>query len=315
MKTDEVVLRINAVGKCFDRGSGKIAALQDISLSLARGSITGLLGPNGSGKTTLIKVLTGLCLPDQGSIIWGAEHLEGTPVRGAAHLDEIGVVLEGRVNLNERLSTLENARYYCALRERKFDQAYFHELVSTLGLPDPYCPVRHLSTGTKLRSALLLALIHRPSILLLDEPTIGLDIFGIERLESVVKLAAASGCACLVSSHDLVFIEQLCKRIVCLSSGRIVFDGGQADFRSLEFVYKVDMTLAAANESKLVPGWPKLDFVGGRSTVHIRDYGHLCQFLRSVDPYLPSFENFEVTKLTLRDKYVAMVGLEQNGTQ
>ena len=141
------------------------------------GEVLGLLGPNGAGKTTAIKVLTSLCERDRGVFHW-----RGQPVRSKLYLRDVGVLLEGRGALNERLSTWENAKYFCGLREARFDAGHFNQLTELLELPDVRAPVRLLSTGNKLKSALLLCLIHKPAVLLLDEPTIGLDVFGVANL-------------------------------------------------------------------------------------------------------------------------------------
>ena len=152
------------------------------------GEVLGLLGPNGAGKTTAIKVLTSLCEPERGVFHW-----RGQPVRSKRYLREVGVLLEGRGALNERLSTWENAKYFCGLREARFDAGHFNQLTELLELPDVRAPVRLLSTGNKLKSALLLCLIHKPAVLLLDEPTIGLDVFGVEKLETLVRHVSEAG--------------------------------------------------------------------------------------------------------------------------
>ena len=94
-----------------------------------------------------------------------------------------------------------------------------------LGLVDLDTPIRQLSTGNKLRAALIGALIHRPALVLLDEPTLGLDLEGVERLHELVHQGAAEGQTFLIGSHDLNFIERLCPRIVCIHGGRKRFDG------------------------------------------------------------------------------------------
>ena len=193
-------------------------------MTVRRGQVVGLLGPNGSGKSTLIKIITGLCLPERGDINWHTER--NRPRR-------LGVLLEGRTNLMERLSTLENARYYNALRGGRFNPQRFEQLARSLGLADAGCPIRKLSTGNKLRSALVVALIHEPEIVLLDEPTTGLDADGVQRLKKVIRVMAQGGTGFIVCTHDLVFVGEVCQQIVCLEHGQMTFNGEMEDFQPL----------------------------------------------------------------------------------
>lgn len=299
---DKALLSVRRLHKIFSRAGKSIEALTDVNFDLRQSDVIGLLGPNGSGKTSLIKALVGLCVPDYGEICW-----VGLSQKNHSYLSEIGVLLEGRVSINERLSTLENAKYYCALREKPFDSLLFKGLADILNMGDVSCPLRYLSTGTKARSSLLLALIHKPSVALLDEPTIGLDIFGIERLNGIIKTMSALDCAFILCSHDLDFVEKICKRIICLRSGRIVFDGDLAEFRNLEYLYKVSIELGIHKYKTQEINWPNLTFFGGGGDIMIRDHVELCRFLRVATPHMEFFQSLEISKLTLREKYMSLV--------
>jgi|GEM_PF-405145 len=296
---------MRGIGKSYSRAAQRIDALRDFSLSLSAGEVLGLLGPNGAGKTTAVKILATLVEPDAGEILW-----RGAPAAGKRHLREVGVLLEGRGAVNERLSTRENARYFCGLRETRFDPKHFAALTALLDLPDADAPVRLLSTGNKLKSALLLSLVHRPAVVFLDEPTIGLDVFGVDRLESLVRHAAEHGTAVMISSHDLHFIERLAHRIVCICRGRKVFDGSKEEFLHVEHAYV--LTLHMPDDRP--PGLPRLrtgldweEAAPGEYRVRLRDHGELCAVLPALQPRLHAARAMQVERVTLKDKYLNLV--------
>lgn len=217
----DLLLSLSNISKTYRKQGREIKALCDVSISVTMGETLGILGPNGSGKSSLVKIISGLCLPERGHIDW---HTHDNRRRS------IGVLLEGRLNLMERLSTLENAKYYCALRQCGFSLLMFRQLAQELALVDVHSPVRKLSTGNKLRSALLLAFIHRPSLVMLDEPTTGMDFPGVQRLTHLIKRISEQGCGFVICSHDLEFIDDICHHIVCLNQGGMVFNGDKRDF-------------------------------------------------------------------------------------
>ena len=302
------LLRLQQASKCYRRNAQTIQALQNFDLEVTPGEIVGLLGPNGSGKTTLIKLITGLCGADTGSLRWRDQPAQPAGQPGP-HLREMGVLLEGRGAVYERLSTWENARYYCALREARFDADEFGRLAELLSVPDIRAPVRQLSTGNKLRAALLGALIHRPALVLLDEPTLGLDLEGVERLQAVLRQGAAQGQAFILSSHDLHFIERLCPRIVCILAGEKRFDGLRSDFVQQKYVYRL-IVQAASVELPVPPAW-LLDRCwasqGNQHVLDLRDHAEACQLLAEWQPLLPHFDSLELRRVELRDHYLQML--------
>jgi len=306
------LLSLQQASKRYRRNAQTIQALQDFDLEVAPGEIVGLLGPNGSGKTTLIKVITGLCGADQGSLRWRDQPTQSAGQPGP-HLREMGVLLEGRGAVYERLSTWENARYYCALREARFDADEFGRLAGLLAVADIKAPVRQLSTGNKLRAALLGALIHRPSLVLLDEPTLGLDLEGVERLQAVLRQGAAQGQAFILSSHDLHFIERLCPRIVCIHEGEKRFDGLRSDFVQQEYVYRL-IVQAGPVELPAPPSWlldRRWASQGDQHVLDLRDHAEACRLLAEWQPLLPHFASLELRRVELRDHYLQM--LENGG--
>jgi len=303
------LLCLEDAAKTYRRAGRDIAALRGFSLALAPGDIVGLLGPNGSGKTTLIRVLTGLSDADAGRLCW-----RGRPVllgRQGPHLREFGVLLEGRGACYERLSTLENARYFCGLREAVFDRAHFDALAALLEIPDVRAPLRLLSTGNKLRATLLGTLIHRPALALLDEPTLGLDLFGVEKLEALVRHLAGAGMTVLLGSHDLHFVERLCRRVVCIRQGSKVFDGSKSEFLRLEHEYLLQLQPGAHGLPSLPAGrlWRACpQDPAGTWELPLRDHEEACTLLELLRPALRGCRGMELRRVALRDKYLAMVG-------
>ncbi|MGQ0800405.1 MAG: ABC transporter ATP-binding protein [Pseudomarimonas sp.] len=302
------LLQLEQASKTYRRNAKTIQALKNFDLEVAPGTIVGLLGPNGSGKTTLIKVITGLCGADQGSLRWRdqAAQLAGQP---GPHLREMGVLLEGRGAVYERLSTWENARYYCALREARFDADEFRRLAELLDVADIRAPVRQLSTGNKLRAALLGALIHRPALVLLDEPTLGLDLQGVERLQAVLRQGAAQGQAFILSSHDLHFIERLCPRIVCIHAGEKRFDGLRSDFVQQQYSYRLIVQFGSSAVPEPPPWLPDRCWVAqnDQHVLDLSDHAEACRLLAEWQPLLPHFASLELRRVELRDHYLQML--------
>lgn len=309
------LLTFDNVTKIYRKSVGAVTAIDSFSLSISAGEIIGLLGPNGSGKTTCVKLATGLVSADGGIVRWRGDPLpKQSPFK---HLHEMGVLLEGRGAAYDRLSVLENSRYFCNLREAEFDDSYFAELVDALEIEDVNTPIRQLSTGNKLRAGLLGSLIHKPTLLLLDEPTLGLDIFGVECLERILHRGVSKGVAFILSSHDLNFVERLCSRIVCISGGRKVFDGDRSDFMDVSSRYRLSVDIADANleatsealRSSTGGVW---QFVSpAQAELQADDYQQVCKILFNLQPLLGTFQGMELRSVSLADKYKALIEVER----
>ncbi|MBB4842567.1 ABC-2 type transport system ATP-binding protein [Paucibacter oligotrophus] len=298
-----MLFELQHASKCYQRGAHKVQALRDFSLRLDAGEILGLLGPNGSGKTTFVKLATGLCDADAGELRW-----RGHPVSGHRHLRELGVLLEGRGAGYERLSTWENARYFCGLREARFDAAHFQALAELLELPDVRAPLRQLSTGNKLRASLLCTLIHKPALALLDEPTLGLDLLGVDKLEALVRHGAGQGMGFVISSHDLHFIERLCPRIVCISRGEKLYDGCKSEFLQDGTGYVLQLQAGPQGAPALPEGLGAWLPQGDLLQLPLRDHAQACAALACLQPQLPACLSMELRPVSLRDRYRKLVG-------
>lgn len=200
---------------------GHPTALAGVSLTVRQSQSVAIVGPNGSGKSTLFKAIVGLIEPTAGRVRLLGQSLKGSGRRG---LDRTGIVLEGRANLYDRLSIQENCDYACRLRGKRADRPYMQAVADQLGLGGLQRPVRRLSTGNRQRAALLCALAHRPDLIMLDEPTLGLDDESTSALQTLLKNERQRGASVITISHDAGFVAATAERVVGMQAGRWVFE-------------------------------------------------------------------------------------------
>jgi len=204
--------------KLYKNGRGA----QNVTLSIAPGEVLGLLGPNGSGKTTVMKACLGLVKPNSGSVTIGEHNVQAE--REAA-LREVGALIEAPA-LFERLTARKNlelaAAYYPGLPETRIDEVL--ELVELSRYQKDR--VMSFSLGMRQRTGLALALISRPSVLILDEPANGLDIEGMVSVREIVKTAAAEGAAVMISSHLAHEIELCATKVALMHNGFLLKTAG-----------------------------------------------------------------------------------------
>ncbi|MEM9090946.1 MAG: ABC transporter ATP-binding protein [Cyanobacteria bacterium P01_F01_bin.53] len=214
-------LEARGLRKHYGRGKKRFEAVRNVSLTLENGEVLSFLGPNGAGKTTTIKMISGLVRPDMGWV-----HIAGLdPHRQPQALRGVGAVLEGNRNLYWRLTPLENLEYFGVLRQMtpKAARQRGEQLLAEFGLSDKRkVPVRKLSRGMQQKVAIAVALIHEPTLLLLDEPTLGLDVEAGETVKGLIRQVAASGCAILLTTHQLHVAEELSDRVAVIRQGEIV---------------------------------------------------------------------------------------------
>ncbi len=219
-----------AFGSLFRREYRDVPAVDGISFDVAPGEIVGFLGPNGAGKTTTLKMLSGLLHPDGGS----ARVLGHEPSRREKpFLRRITLVMGQRNQLVWDIpvgDSFERNRVIYRVDPASY-RAGMDELVELLELSELLRkPVRNLSLGERMKCELAVALLHRPEVLFLDEPTIGLDVTMQRRIrEFVAAYNRKNGSTILLSSHYMADVQALCRRVIVIHHGRLLFDGKLAE--------------------------------------------------------------------------------------
>ncbi|HEV7870911.1 MAG TPA: alpha/beta fold hydrolase [Modestobacter sp.] len=210
---EDVPLRFEGVTKAYKDG---FVAVRDLSFEVRRGQVLGLLGPNGAGKTTSLRMLMGLIRPTEGTIsVFGHAARPGAPV-----LSRLGSFVEG-TGLQPHLSGRDNLTLYWAATGRPPEDAHMEEAIEVAGLGAALDrPVRRYSQGMRQRVAIAQAMLGLPDLLVLDEPTNGLDPPQIHAMREVLRSYAATGRTVIVSSHLLAEIEQTCSHVVVMAKGQ-----------------------------------------------------------------------------------------------
>ncbi|MFF0157581.1 CocE/NonD family hydrolase [Streptomyces sp. NPDC005263] len=220
----EVPLVITDLSKRYAKSTDRYA-VQELSFRVEKGQVLGLLGPNGAGKTTTLRMLMGLIKPDGGEIrVFGHAIRPGAPV-----LSRVGAFVEGAGFL-PHLSGRENLELYWQATGRPVEDAHLDEALEIAGLGDALArAVRTYSQGMRQRLAIAQAMLGLPDLLILDEPTNGLDPPQIREMREVMIRYAAAGRTVIVSSHLLAEVEQSCTHLVVMDRGRLVQAGPVAD--------------------------------------------------------------------------------------
>ena len=206
-------------------------ALKGISFSIEEGELVGFLGPNGAGKSTTLKILTGVIYPTAGDV----SVLTYVPWRQRRkYVAHIGAVFGQKSQLiwdtpaidafhmNKAIYGIDDAVFSDAL-EQMIDLLEIEELVKK--------PVRQLSLGERMKCEFVMAMLHKPNIVFLDEPTIGLDVIAKDRIREFIKKMNEQGTTFILATHDLGDIEHLAKRVIIINHGEIVFDNNLAQLK------------------------------------------------------------------------------------
>ena len=203
----------------------EIKAVEDINFHIAEGEIIAFIGPNGAGKSTTIKMLTGILYPSGGEAIVD----DINPCKKRKQLAyKIGTVFGQKEQLWTHLTPYDNFKFFGAVYDIAEEEVEvrIEELKNTFELSEFInTPVRNLSLGQRIRCEIVASLIHKPKILFLDEPTIGLDPVVKENIRTLIKkMNKEFGMTVFLTSHDVGDIEKLCKRIIIVNHGKIVLD-------------------------------------------------------------------------------------------
>src|SRR6201997_1231503 len=218
-----------SIQNLFVRDYRTVAAVDRVGFAIERGEMVGYIGPNGAGKSTTIKMLTGILVPTSGEI-----RINGyVPCRQRRqYVKTIGVVFGQRTQLWWDIAVIESfklLRRIYDVSQRDFDARMEH-FDAILGIRDYlHTPVRKLSLGERMRCDLAAALLHNPPLLFLDEPTIGLDVVAKDHIRQFLRAINRNfQTTVLLTTHDLDDIEELCRRLMIIDHGRVLYDGPMA---------------------------------------------------------------------------------------
>ena len=304
---------VEVIGLCktFRAFRRRTDALSDVSLSVAPGTIFGLLGRNGAGKTTLIKILMGMTFPTSGSARLLGEPLSARVRRRIGYLPE-------QMRLPEYMKAESFLRYMGKLNH--VSDAELKKKIPTLldlvELTDARKKLlREYSKGMGQRLGLAQALLNDPELLFLDEPTEGLDPLGRKQVRDLLITLRASGTTIFLNSHLLSEIELVCDQVAILDKGRVVRTGCPEDFTRASGVYRLKLEriddrvrhAAAAVCTDIRCGDSALEFVP-------RDRRHLNQMIDALRAVLVEIESIEPVRSSLEETFIEVVtGTQANG--
>ena len=254
----EIILNVEKLSKSF----GKIKAVNQLSFEVRKGQVYGILGPNGSGKTTTLSMLLDLIPPDRGKFSWF-----GQPPSKESR-KRIGSVIESP-NFFPYLDAVTNLKIVADIKDKPYGD--IGEVLGLAGLYERrFSKFRTYSFGMRQRLAVASALLGQPEVLILDEPTNGLDPQGIAQIRDLISLVASRGTTILLASHLLDEVQKICSYVLVLRKGVMLFSGEVKDVLSVSD----SIELAAADMPGLrtavteLPGFSSLTETGGILQVH-----------------------------------------------
>jgi ABC-2 type transport system ATP-binding protein len=298
------ILNAQHLQKCYKSRKKSMMAVADVSLELAAGEVLAFLGPNGAGKTTSIKMIAGLIQPDRGTV----RILDRDPHRAPEAFKALGAVLEGNRNLYWRLTPEENLEYFGVLRGLTRRQARIkgRELLERFELTGKrQDTVQNLSRGMQQKLAIAVSMVHDPQLLLLDEPTLGLDVEATATVKRLIREIASEGRAILLTTHQLDVAEALSDRVAIINQGAIVAQKPTqeliAEFSSSTYRIELAADLDDDRQAKLAG----LGVSAQESVVHFTDPDLLYPVLEILRP-LPIVK-LEQDRANLTDVFLQVV--------
>lgn len=224
----ETILTIDNLNKKF----GKIHAVKDVSFEIKKGNVYGILGPNGSGKSTTLGIILNVVNKTSGNYKW----FDGKTDTHHA-LKKVGAIIE-RPNFYPYMTAEENLKLVCDIKGIHYDKV--DEKLEVVGLSDRKdSPFRTFSLGMKQRLAIASALLNDPEILILDEPTNGLDPQGIRQIRDIIKHIASLGTTILLASHLLDEVEKICTHVIVLRKGEVLYSGSVHEIMASEGFFEL----------------------------------------------------------------------------
>lgn len=220
-----------SVKSFFHREKVYVDAVKDVSFQVKKGDVIGILGPNGAGKSTTIKMLTGTLYPTEGTI----DVMGFNPCKDRiAYVRNMGAVFGQKSQLVFDIPPLDSFRMNKAIYgipDKEYEET-LQSLIEILELEDKVMrPTRVLSLGERMKCEFIMAMLHNPPIVYLDEPTIGLDVIAKQNIREFIKKMNERGTTFILTTHDLEDVEQLAKDVIIINKGEKVFDGTLMELR------------------------------------------------------------------------------------
>ena len=259
----ETILSINNLNKIYNK---YVHAVNNVSLEIKKGNVYGILGPNGSGKSTTLGIVLNVVNKTSGTYSWFGGKLETHEA-----LKKVGAIIE-RPNFYPYMTAKQNLELVCKIKN--IDYSKVQEKLTLVGLVDrENSKFNTFSLGMKQRLAIASALLNDPEILILDEPTNGLDPQGIHQIRDIIRLIASQGTTILLASHLLDEVEKVCSHVLVLQKGKILYTGTVDGMSSNEGYFE----LQSENNDTLIgviqahPAIEKVVAVEGKVLVYLKN--------------------------------------------
>jgi ABC-2 type transport system ATP-binding protein len=324
------LLDVQSIAKTYRKRKSNevVKAVDDVSFSVVRGEILGLLGPNGAGKTTTIKMICGLIRPDRGRITINSFDNQRQRLKALRH---ISAVLEGNRNLYWRMSVKENLEYFAGNRgkSRAAVKADISKLLEQFRLTDKRDElVSNLSRGMGQKLAMAVAMLANTDLILLDEPTLGLDVETGYEVRELLRQISKEGRTIIISTHDMPVVQDLCERTVIINQGHVVVDDRVSNllklFETRAYTVTLGKPLSVTQHHLLQQSFPVVNIENGEKETltvnleHGEDIYNLMDILRSEQTPVETIDraviNFEQVfrKLIRKETFTGKEAGEEN---
>ncbi len=298
----ETILSIRNLHKRF----GRVHAVKGVSLEIHKGNVYGILGPNGSGKSTTLGIVLNVVNKTSGEYEWF-----GGKVETHQALKKVGAIIE-RPNFYPYMTAEQNLRLVCDIKGSNYEKVT--EKLEVVGLIDRKdSKFRTFSLGMKQRLAIASALLNDPEILILDEPTNGLDPQGIHQIRDIIRKIASQGTTILLASHLLDEVEKVCSHVLVLRKGEILYSGTVEGLTEGEQFLEVcaDDMAALQNALRDFPGFQRTATENGKLLVYLEgrpDAAALNRFLASRNIFA---SHLATRRNTLEEQFLAITNTQQ----
>ncbi len=292
---------------------GSKTIVNDVSFSVEKGEIFGLLGPNGAGKTTIIRMIVNLINRSGGSVIINEHNLDSS---FKSAMSEMGAIVENP-EFYKYMSGYKNIKHYANMATKKITEERIQEMVRLVGLEGAINnKVKTYSLGMRQRLGVAQALLHEPSLLILDEPTNGLDPQGIREFRDYLRLLANNGISVVVSSHLLSEMQLMCDRFAIIEKGELIHistmnESVETEVALREYVFEVSnikSTMEVLEKHNFADMVVKKDETSVSLTVVKEDVAKINRLLveHDVDVYI-----IQMIKATLEDRFLELTNKDK----